>query len=394
MLQNLEFIADSVALENITDKKSYQITLLKVTTQQSCVAITNPFFQSLIKKRIVMLNTNQSKKWNSWKYFIIIPALAAFLLYFQVKVIAQEKQNPSAKSQELTQETVAVLIDKNSTDEQMKSDAEKLKKEHNIKLKFSKIKRNSAGEIVAIKVEYKDVNGATGTTQFNGNEPIKPIQFYKSDDGNIGFGAIQKNMEYAYNFTTDSDDNAQVITIISDEDDAEMPEVPELPEAAESPEVPEAPETIEVPELPTLPRKPGCQEKRVIIKKEGNGKNKIQIVVNGEVMDIDGDKIIAELEPMINSSLYSLDEFRNDLDFKEIGKIKKKAMQEARITMKRVRPEMERAKREIELSRPEMEQARKEMQEAKEELRQARLEIEKSKAELVKLRAESKKTKK
>ena len=394
MLQNLEFIADSVALENISDKKSYQITLLKVTTQQSCVAITNPFYQSLIKKRIVMLNTNQSKKWNSWKYFIVIPALAAFLLYFQVKVIAQEKQNPNAKLQELTQETIAVLIDKNSTDAQMKSDVEKLKKEHNIKLKFSKIKRNSAGEIVAIKVEYKDVNGAKGITQFNGNEPIQPIRFYKSDDGNIGFGTSQKNMEYAYNFTTDSDENAQVITIISDEDDAEAPDAPEVPEAAELPETPESPEAVEVPELPILPRKPGCQEKRVIIKKDGNGKNKIQIVVNGEVMDIDGDKIIAELEPMINSSLYSFDEFRNDLDFKEIGKIKKKAMQEARITMKRVRPEMERAKREMELSRPEMEQARKEMQEAKEELRQARLEIEKSKAELDKLRAESKKAKK
>lgn len=341
-----------------------------------------------------MLNTNQSKKWNSWKYFIVIPALAAFLLYFQVKVIAQEKQNPNAKLQELTQETVAVLIDKNSTDEQMKSDAEKLKKEHNIKLKFSKIKRNSAGEIVAIKVEYKDVNGAKGITQFTGNVPIKPIRFYKSDDGNIGFGTSQKNKEYVYNFTTDSDDNAQVITIISDEDDAEAPEAPEEPETAELPETPESPEAVEAPELPILPRKPGSQEKRVIIKKNGNGKNKIQIVVNGEVMDIDGDKIIAELEPMINSSLYSLDEFRNDLDFKEIGKIKKKAMQEARITMKRVRPEMERAKREIELSRPEMEQARKEMQEAKEELRQARLEIEKSKAELDKLRAESKKAKK
>ncbi len=394
MLQNLEFIADSVALENITDKKSYQITLLKVTTQQSCVAITNPFFQSLTKKRIVMLNTNQSKKWNSWKYFIVIPALAAFLLYFQVKVIAQEKQNPSAKSQELTQETVAVLIDKNSTDEQMKSDAEKLKKEHNIKLKFSKIKRNSAGEIVAIKVEYKDVNGAKGITQFNGNEPIQPIRFYKNDDGNIGFGASQNTEGYAYNFTTDSDDGAQVITIINDEDDAEMPVVPEQPEAAELPEVPEGPDAVEAPELPKLPRKPGCQERRVIIKKGGKGKNEFKIVVNGEVMEIDGDKIIAELEPLRNNLMSELDNLKIDIDTKEFNNIRNKAMKEARITMKRVRPEMERAKREMELSRPEMEQARKEMQEAKEELRQARLEIEKSKAELDKLRAESKKAKK
>jgi len=88
MLQNLEFIADSEALKNISDKKSYQITLLKVTTHENCVAITNPFYQSLIKKRIVMLNKNQSKKVNSWKYALIIPILIGFLFYFQVNVVA------------------------------------------------------------------------------------------------------------------------------------------------------------------------------------------------------------------------------------------------------------------------------------------------------------------
>ncbi len=117
MLQNLEFIADSVALKTITDKKSYQITLLKITTHNNCVAITNPFFQSLIKKRIVMLNKNQSKKWNSWKYALIIPILIGFLLYFQVNVIAQEKHAPTL---EKSIKDVSVVIDKNTTDQQLK----------------------------------------------------------------------------------------------------------------------------------------------------------------------------------------------------------------------------------------------------------------------------------
>ena len=46
ILQNLEFIADSEATKKLTDKKSYQITLLKITTQENCVAITNHFYQS------------------------------------------------------------------------------------------------------------------------------------------------------------------------------------------------------------------------------------------------------------------------------------------------------------------------------------------------------------
>jgi len=91
ILQNLEFIADSEASKKTSDKKAYQITLLKITTQENCVAITNHFYQSLIKKRIVMLNKNQSNKRNSWKYAAVIPGLIAFVLLFQIEVVAQEK---------------------------------------------------------------------------------------------------------------------------------------------------------------------------------------------------------------------------------------------------------------------------------------------------------------
>ncbi|UFH34569.1 M56 family metallopeptidase [Flavobacterium acetivorans] len=91
IMQNLEFIADSEASKKISDKKAYQITLLKITTQENCVAISNHFYQSLIKKRIVMLNKNQSKNSNYWKYFSVLPALIAFVLFFQIEVIAQEK---------------------------------------------------------------------------------------------------------------------------------------------------------------------------------------------------------------------------------------------------------------------------------------------------------------
>src|SRR5690606_33341038 len=35
IVQNLEFIADSDAFKNISDKKAYQFTLLKITTHES-----------------------------------------------------------------------------------------------------------------------------------------------------------------------------------------------------------------------------------------------------------------------------------------------------------------------------------------------------------------------
>jgi BlaR1 peptidase M56 len=97
--QNLEFIADSEASKIISDKKAYQLTLLKITTQENCVVLTNHFYQSLIKKRIVMLNKNQSNKRNSWKYLFVLPLLGAFVFFFQVKVIAQEKVAPKQEKE-------------------------------------------------------------------------------------------------------------------------------------------------------------------------------------------------------------------------------------------------------------------------------------------------------
>src|SRR5690606_9228544 len=140
---NLEFIADSGALKNLSDKKAYQFTLLKVTTHEHCVEITNHFYQSLIKKRIVMLNKNQSKKWNSWKYALIVPVLAAFMFYFQVNVIAQQRlPDPVALPQ-----PDEIVITKNTTDAQLKTYADQFKQKYGVKLKFSKVKRNAGGEI-------------------------------------------------------------------------------------------------------------------------------------------------------------------------------------------------------------------------------------------------------
>ena len=89
MLQNLEFIADSETFQQIENKYEYQRTLLKVVTHQHDLSITNQFYQSLIKKRIVMLHTNQSNKRNVWKYATILPLLVGFMLLFQIKTVAQ-----------------------------------------------------------------------------------------------------------------------------------------------------------------------------------------------------------------------------------------------------------------------------------------------------------------
>lgn len=98
--QNLEFIADNQAIKTSENKVNYQKTLLKITIQPQELALANPFFQPLIKKRIIMLNKKQSKKVNIIKYAFILPILAVFVMQFQTKVVAQEKTTVISQEKE------------------------------------------------------------------------------------------------------------------------------------------------------------------------------------------------------------------------------------------------------------------------------------------------------
>lgn len=364
MLQNLEFIADSEALKNIADKKAYQITLLKVTTHQNCVAITNPFYQSLIKKRIVMLNKNQSKKWNSWKYALIVPVLIGFLLYFQVNVIAQERQGFSSNADTNSAEDIAVVIDKNSTDAELKAAAAKLKSE-GVTLKFSKVKRNPSGEIIAIKAEFKNKDGRKGISQVSGDEPIKPLRFFKNDDGAIGFGETKQIRIFRKGNQNSSDNNAEEIEIYTDV--VEAPERPERPEATEAPEPPEPP-------------MPADKPQKVIVKRIKDKNGKISISVNGETIDIDVDKIVDEAMANVDFDF----NFNSD-DFDETTK---EHLKQAKIQIEKLRPQMERAKRDMENRRPEMEDAKRDLEDAKREMEDAKREMEAARRELEQSRKE------
>jgi hypothetical protein len=194
IVQNLEFIADKEAAKKISDKRAYQYTLLKITTHENCVAITNHFYQSLIKKRIVMLNKNQSKKRNSWKYYAVIPALVAFVLLFQVEIVAQEK-GPGIIEKINPDEVESIdvfTIEKNTTDSEIDQRVKTLKEKFNINTTISELKRNSNNEITAINIELKDEKGANKVKKSITTKGIEKI----------GFIIItEKNGTISFNFT-------------------------------------------------------------------------------------------------------------------------------------------------------------------------------------------------
>ncbi|MEM9000986.1 MAG: peptidoglycan DD-metalloendopeptidase family protein [Bacteroidota bacterium] len=94
--QNLEFLADSKTCHNQEEKKFYQYLMLKQAIAPHKFVLANPFFNSLIKKRIVMLNQNQSKRVNALKILWVLPFLAVFLISFNTKEITKIVPAPTA----------------------------------------------------------------------------------------------------------------------------------------------------------------------------------------------------------------------------------------------------------------------------------------------------------
>lgn len=154
--QNLEFIADAEAAKSISDIQAYQKTLLKITLQPECTALTNHFYQSLIKKRIIMLNKQQSKKWNFWKYAIVLPLLVAFVFLFQIEVIAQKKTAPLFVDLSAREYKIVMEINKDSNEKELNQEKMLFKQEFDADISFSDITRNTKGEIIAIRVSVKD----------------------------------------------------------------------------------------------------------------------------------------------------------------------------------------------------------------------------------------------
>ncbi len=87
IIQNLEYIADRETVKSSNSKKEYLHALVKVSTNDFQPALTNSFYQSFIKKRILMLH--KTKKTNSsWKVALVFPLLFAFMFAFNVKTEA------------------------------------------------------------------------------------------------------------------------------------------------------------------------------------------------------------------------------------------------------------------------------------------------------------------
>lgn len=281
ILQNLEFIADSEALLKISDKKAYQITLLKITTHENCVALSNHFYQSLIKKRIVMLNKNQSKKGNSWKYLSILPALVAFVFLFQINVVAQEKvketktvtvikksadiandQDSGHTQNDTVKKTVTVKVIKNGdTDEDttIYIDGKKASQAELDALDANVVKTmdvNKNGKSSTIRIITKNSNDIPDETEiYIDGKKMSKKELDELDPNMIARVDVQKS-----NADNTKRNTIRVITKtrtqISNNGDKSNPPTPPSPPQFPKGPLPAAPQMSNLPAAPTPPKNP------------------------------------------------------------------------------------------------------------------------------------------
>ncbi|MCZ8145592.1 M56 family metallopeptidase [Flavobacterium sp.] len=372
--QNLEFLADQKAMEQLQSPTVYQKTLVKVATGKQALALTNPFNQSLIKKRILMLQQTQSQRRNLWKYGIMLPALVGFMLIFQVKTVAQERKSVYEIKSEI-QETFQIRWDKNATEAEMKKDIA-FAKAQGIILKYSKLKRNDWGEITQIKVQYS-AGDSKGETTIMSDSGIKPLVFVKSNSY-IGFAAPKSETIIASKVDKEDIQGKEIRIeerIIRNEDGTEI--------------------IINDTDNASQPK----NGERIVIRKF-DASDKPLVFINGKMMDVDFD--LNSLDP---NTIASMSVFKNSPEALEMGKngvikiITKKVVtsdnikdeEEINAAVNRAKEEIKKVLSEDKSTQADWEKARQDLAKVQEEMLKMKAEMEKAKAEYEKAKSKLKK---
>ena len=133
-----EYISDEIAAKTET-KETYINNLLSNFFQVENIAFVNQFYkQTLIKKRIIMMKKNQSKKMNQLKYLVLVPVLLSMLFY--VSCASKSTVNKITESEKIAQNNLKLknleLETAVLTNKKLKDSIDRLNKERDFNLKM------------------------------------------------------------------------------------------------------------------------------------------------------------------------------------------------------------------------------------------------------------------
>lgn len=93
---NLEFLTDARFLHQPeAEKTTYQMSLLKVSAPHFPLSLTTNYNQSLLKKRVAMMNAKKSNVHTTWKYLFLLPLLVLSVCLLNEPVL--KAQSPTVK---------------------------------------------------------------------------------------------------------------------------------------------------------------------------------------------------------------------------------------------------------------------------------------------------------
>jgi TonB family protein len=110
---NLEFLADSKVVESGFDSKDYQYHLLQLSYQTPEVKLGNKFNVSPLKKRIIMMNQQKTKKAGIMKYSLIVPLALALVLSSNAETIVNSAKNILSTTKNAVAGNENTVINKN-----------------------------------------------------------------------------------------------------------------------------------------------------------------------------------------------------------------------------------------------------------------------------------------
>ncbi len=91
--KNIEYQTDALLIQSKTIKpKNYQLSLLEIAVERKPLTIVSNYNQSLIKKRIIMMNKQKSNGQSIWKYAFIVPTLFITLLLLNRPYFLQSQE--------------------------------------------------------------------------------------------------------------------------------------------------------------------------------------------------------------------------------------------------------------------------------------------------------------
>lgn len=280
--------------------------------------------------------------------------------------------NFAQKSKLLTQNndtnSVVMTWNKDTPETEMQDDIKALHKNNEVTIEYSKLKRNDKNEIIALRIEYKDKDGNSGSQEYNGKNPIDGIRFHKDVYG-IGFGESQQNMGMAFNNFDFGDLQKQFSNRIQIDTLGNNKSFSFNFNDDESPKI--------------------KKKSKVVIQKAGK---KPLIIEDGKVIEGQDDYSKEEIEKIQNENkMNSGDEnlnFNFNSDNMDLGNLKEQ-MEKMQRQLQQIMPnvdgnsKLETPKSNNDIpSREELMKTKDEMLKAKDEMEQAKKELQKAKSEL------------